>query len=430
MLILFAGTSQGQTSTGSFSGIVADQNQAVIPGATVIIRSAATGFTRSTTTDSEGRYSFSGVAIGAYEITVEASTFARYIQTGIELLVNQNAIVNPRLTPGGIDAVVTVNSDASLLNRTTPEVATRFDERRLSELPIALNRSVLNVLLSVPGVSQLGSGQIAFAIGISFSTNGGRLRSNSFLLDGQDMNDPALTGMQMPLNNPDAIQEVRIITNQFLPEYGHNSSSVVNFVGKSGTNDFHGSVFWFHNDRNLNACSNLDKAAGFCDSNSSDNSRRNAPARLENQLGFTIGGPVIFSRFGEGGAHFYRGRDKTFFFTDYQRWSDRRLSSGVTLNGAPTIAGRAALETYAGQRPQVQALLRSVPAGTPNGQSRTVTINGGPTFDVELGDLTGSSAFKFDSHQGSARIDHRSMKRTSSTDDTGTVMSHLPGPNK
>ena len=87
-------------------------------------------------------------------------------------------------------------------------------------------------------------------------------------------------------------------------------------------------------------------------------------------MGFTIGGPIIFPRFGEGGRHFYTGKNKTFFFIDYQRWSDRQLSSGVTLNGAPTAAGRAALQTRAGNRPQVQALLRFVPAGTPNGQKR------------------------------------------------------------
>ncbi len=407
LLGVLVGAVQAQSSTGSISGLVTDQNQAIIPAATVVIRDTATGLTRSTTTDSDGRYSFSGVPIGGYELSVEAPTFSKYIQKVIHLLVNQSAIVSPSLDPGGITEAVTVNSDASLLNRTTPEIATRFDNRRLSELPSAPNRSVFNVLLSVPGVSQVARGQTAFAVGISFSANGGRLRSNSFLLDGQDVNDPVLTGMQMPLNNPDAIQEVRIVTNQFLPEYGHNASSVVNFVGKSGTNDFHGSGFWFHNNQFLNACSNLDKAAGFCDANASDKSKQNAPRRLENQVGFTIGGPIIFPRFGEGGGHFFNGKNKTFFFTDYQRWSDRQANSGVTLKGAPTAAGRAALQTHAGNRPQVQALLRFVPAGTPNGERRSVTINGGPTFDVELGDLTGSSPFRFDSRQGSVRIDHR-----------------------
>jgi hypothetical protein len=406
LLVFLVVSTRGQTSTGSISGIVSDQSQAVVAGATVTIRHTATGFTRSATTNSEGHYSFLDLPIGAYEVTVEAPAFAKYVQTGIQLLVNQNAVVNPSLTPGSVNVVVTVNSDASLLNTATPEVATRFDERRLSELPVAPNRSVYNILLSVPGTTLRASG-VSFMLSLPFSANGGRIRSNSILLDGQDINDPVLTGGNMPLNNPDALQEVRIVTNQFLPEYGHNAGSVVNFIGKSGTNDLHGSVFWFHNDQHLNACSNLDKQAGFCDPNASAVSKKKAPLRLENQVGFTIGGPVIFPRFGEGGPLLYSGRDKTFFFTDYQRWSDRRLGSGVTLSGAPTAAGRAALQMYAADRPQVQALLRFVPAGVPNGQSRTVNIANGPTFNVELGDLTGSSNFKFDSHQGSVRIDHR-----------------------
>ena len=119
MLVLFAGASHAQSSTGSISGVITDQNQAVIPAATITIRNTATGFTRSTTTNSEGRYSFTDLPLGAYEITIEASTFSKYIQTGIRLLVNQNAIVSPSLIPAGVNEVVNVNSDASLLNRTT-----------------------------------------------------------------------------------------------------------------------------------------------------------------------------------------------------------------------------------------------------------------------------------------------------------------------
>ncbi|MGH9946865.1 MAG: carboxypeptidase regulatory-like domain-containing protein [Pyrinomonadaceae bacterium] len=406
------GTLFSQSSTGTISGTVTDENKAVIPGAAVTAKNTATGFARSTTTNSAGIYRLIDIPTGTYEVIIEAPNFWKYIQSGITLDASQNAKVDTILKAGNIQEVVTVNENVSALNTTTAEVATRFDERRLSELPIASNRSVFNILFSVPGVSQLGSGQAAFANGISFSANGGRVRSNSFLLDGQDINDTAITGIKIPLNNPDAIQEVRIVTNQFLPEYGRNSGSVVNIVGKSGTNDFHGSVFWFHNNEYLNACSNLDKRAsgattGFCNENATTDARKLAPRRLENQIGFTIGGPVIFPRFGEGRPYFSSGRDKTFFFTDYQRWSDRQQASGVTLNGSPTQAGRAALQANAGNRPQVQALLRFVPAGTPNGQSRTVSISGGPTFNVELGNLTGSSALRFDSHQGSFRVDHR-----------------------
>lgn len=376
-------------------------------GATVSIKNAETGFARTTTSGSDGRFSFTNIPTGPYELTVEAGNFAKLVQTGIQLVVNQNAVVNPSLKPGGVEEVVTVTENASLLNTTTAEVATRFDERRLSELPIAPNRSVFNVLLSVPGVSQLGSGQTGFANGISFSSNGGRLRSNSFLIDGQDTNDPSVAGGQVALNNPDAIQEVRIVTNQFLPEYGRNSGSVVNFIGKSGTNDFRGSAFWFHNNQTLNSCSNLDKAAGFCNPNATDPARTSPPRRNENQLGFTVGGPVMFPWPGGGDdPFFWSGRDRTFFFVDYQRWTDRALGSGFTLSGAPTEAGRQILSSVAGSRPQVQALLNFVPAGTPNGTNATFTL-GGNTYLVPLGNLTGSSSFTFDDDQGSFRIDHR-----------------------
>src|SRR5688500_11265510 len=121
------------------------------------------------------------------------------------------------------------------------------------------------------------------------------------MLDGQDINDPSVAGGQIAINNPDAIGEVRIITNQFLAEYGRNSGSVVNFVGKSGTKEYHGSAFIFHNNENLNSCSNLHKAAGFCNPNATDETLRKSPFRKEFQFGGTFGGPFTFPWFGDGG---------------------------------------------------------------------------------------------------------------------------------
>jgi len=395
-----------QTTTASISGTVTDERQAVVPAATVTARNVDTGLSRTNQTNDEGRYNFVNLPIGGYEVTVESANFAKYVQTGITLLVNQNAVIDVGLKAGGVQEIVTVTENASLLNTTTAEVSTRFDERRLSELPIATNRNVYNVLLSVPGISQLSSGQTGFANGISFSANGSRLRSNNFMIDGQDINDPSVSGGQIAINNPDAIQEVRIITNQFLAEYGRNSGSVVNFVGKSGTNNFHGSAFIFHNNNRLNSCSNLDKRAGFCNPLATIEERTREPFRKENQFGFTFGGPLTFLAFGEGGPTVWKGTDRTFFFGDYQRWTDRQLGSGFTLRGAPTEAGRAILQAAVGNRPQVAALLRFLPAGAANGQTRSFTANG-QTFVVPLGDITGSSSVKFNDDQGSFRIDHR-----------------------
>src|SRR5262249_42873236 len=232
---------------------------------------------------------------------------------------------------GGIaaESVTVLEENPSTLNTSTAEVRTRFDSRRLSELPISPNRSAYNGLLSTPGVSQLVTGQATFSgpslaqnpqIGLSFSVNGGRLRSNNFMLDGQDMNDPTFAGAEVALNNPDAIREITIITNQFKAEYGHNTSSIINVVGQSGTNNYHGSLFWFHNDEHLNACNNLDKVAtgaptGFCNHDAASDTRRRAPQRNENQVGFTFGGPLTLPVFGEGGdRHVWKGTNKTFIF--------------------------------------------------------------------------------------------------------------------
>src|SRR6185436_12878975 len=162
---------------------------------------------------------------------------------------------------------------------------------------------------------------------------------------------------------------------------------------KSGSNDFHGSAFWFHNDNALNACSNTNKAGGFCNPTATDPSRRGAPFRIENQAGGTLGGRIL--------------KDRTFFFFAIQRWWDRQLGVGTTLNGAPTEAGRAIIQAQAGNLPQVQALLKFLPAAqTPIATTARFERNG-TIFTVPLGALTGSQPSAFNDWQTSIRIDHR-----------------------
>ena len=395
----------GQT-TATLSGTVTDEKSAVIPNATVTARNIERNIARTLQTGSDGNYRFENLPVGPYEVTVEATGFAKYVQTGITLLLNQNAVVDVSMRAGGVQEVVTVTENAALINTSNAEVSTQFDSRRLSELPLGPTRNVLAVALSAPGVSQLGAGQTGFAAGISYSSNGGRVRSNNFMVDGQDNNEPGVAGAAQPLNNPDLIQEVRLITNQFLAEYGRNSSSVFNAITKAGTNSYHGSVFWFHNSNALNACSNTDKRAGFCNANSTNPSRQHAPFRIENQIGGTFGGPLLLPRFGEGGDSTISGKNKTFFFGSYQRWSDRQLGSGTTLNGAPTAEGRQILQAAAGNLPQVAALLKHLPAAqAPINKNATFNLNG-QTFTVPLGSLTGATSFFFNNHQASFRVDH------------------------
>ena len=165
MLVGLTAVASAQSTTANISGQVMDEQQKVIPNATVKAREIATNTARTVTSDAEGRYRFPNLSIGSYELSVEAPGFAKLIRTGITLLVNQDAVIDATLKVSTVTEVVTITENASVLNTTNSEVSTRFDEKRLSELPISTNRNVFNAVLSAPGVSQLGSGQTGFEIG-------------------------------------------------------------------------------------------------------------------------------------------------------------------------------------------------------------------------------------------------------------------------
>jgi hypothetical protein len=383
--VLFAVPVAAQSITGTIQGTVVDNQNLAVPAATVTVRNIDTNVTRVVVSDAEGVYRFLNMPVGNYELTVELSGFSRFVRSGLTLALNQTAVVNVEIRPASVSEVVEVRADAPIINTLNAEVGVRFDQTRVAELPVIGSRNIFALARSAPGVSEIASGQNTFASGnqeANFASNGARLRSNNIMIDGQDVNDPSVTGRQQPVNNTDIVQEIRLITNQFAAEFGRAAGSVMNVVTKSGTNSFDGSLFWFHNDNSLNTRSNLDKAAGRTDS----------PYRVENQEGGVIGGPIV--------------RGRTFFFGSYQRWTDRRLGAGFTLTGAPTDAGRQVLQTAAGNRPQVQALLKHLPAGTPNGRSANFTV-GGQTYTVPLGSLTGSASQVLNNNQGTVRIDHQ-----------------------
>ncbi|HBY58609.1 MAG TPA: hypothetical protein DEH78_02225, partial [Solibacterales bacterium] len=351
--------------------------------AKVSVRSLDTNAVRETTTGADGAFRVRQLQIGNYEVSVQKSGFAKYVQGPIVLRLNQNADLTVKLEVTAVSETITVTSDAAVINTTNAEVSTNFESKRVSELPLAPNRNILNLALSVPGVSQLSSGQTSFASGgVNFSANGMRVRSNNFMIDGQDSNDPSVTGNQQTINNPDIVAEVRIITNQFLPEYGRSAGSVVSMVTKSGSNEYHGSAFWFYNGNSLNTLSNQEVNARVT----------KVPFLVENQVGGTMGGPVI--------------KNKTFFFTSYQRWTVRQLGFGTTLSGAPTAEGRTILNQFS-SRPQIKALLDFLPAAqVANGNFANLNA-GGQAFRVPLGNITGSASVGQTNHQATGRFDHR-----------------------
>lgn len=382
----FALAAHAQSVNSEIFGVVRDASGAIVVGAKVTVANRDTGLSREAATDEQGRYRFPVLPPGFYTVTTERQGFRVEKNGPFELRLNQTAEINVNLEVGATTEVVNVTGEAPVINTTSAEVSSTFESKRITEVPLAPNRNILNLALNVAGVSQLSSGQSGFASGISMSVNGMRTRSNNFMIDGQDVNDPSVTGSTQGMNNTDVVAEFRIITNQFAAEYGRAAGSVVNIITKSGANDLRGTLFYFNNNNALNTRSNLDKQRPV------DAGR--TPFRNETQLGGTVGGRII--------------KDRTFYFGSYQRWWDRRLGTGTVVDGPPTEAGRALLAPFASTRPALKAMLDYLPAGAAVSGLRTENVViGGQTLTIPYGRLGGAASRAFDDHQASARVDHR-----------------------
>ena len=383
-------TASAQT-TAEILGTVTDESGAAIVTAKITVRNLATGIVTTTTSGEIGQFRFPLLQPGKYEVAVEKTGFAKLIHPGVEIQLNERANVPARLKVSSSQEVVTVTSEIPMVNTTNAEVGVNFDSKRISELPLAPNSNILNAALSVPGVSQLSTGNSTFAQGgVTFSVNGMRTRSNNFMVDGTDSNSPSVGGLLQEINNPDTVGEFRVITNQFAPEYGRAAGSIVNIVTKSGTNAFHGSAFWKHNDNKLNSRSNLDKRIFT-----------RAPWRIENQFAGTGGGPIV--------------KNKTFFFGSLMRWTDREFASGANITGAPTSAGKALLQPFAAARPALAALLEYLPAAqSSTGQTVGATI-AGQALTIPVGTLAGAQPALLNAWQWMVKGDHRFSDKHSLT---------------
>ena len=382
--------------TSEILGTVTDESGAVIAGAKITAKATATGLTYSATSGEAGQFRFPLLPPGKYEVTIEKTGFAKLVLPDVELQLNQRADIPAKLRVSSSAETVTVTGEVPLVNTTNAEVGVNFDSRRIAELPLAPNSNILNAALSVPGVSQLSNGNSGFAAGgVSFSVNGMRTRSNNFMVDGTDSNSPSVGGLLQEINNPDTVGEFRVITNQFAPEYGRAAGSVVNIVTKSGTNELHGSLFWKHNNNQLNAMSNLDKRVRINGVLATE-----ALWRIENQFAGTVGGPVI--------------KNKTFFFGSLLRWTDRQFASGTAIGAAPTAAGKALLQPFASTRPALAAVLQYLPAG--EGSTGTIPVNvGGQNLTIPTGTLGGAQPNLLNAWQWMIKGDHRFSDKHSLT---------------
>src|ERR1051325_3973796 len=353
-----------QSATATLSGAVEDEQGAVIPGVTVAILNVDTSLRREATTSESGSFTFTLLPPGRYTITGQRQGFSPIRVENIVLNVGDQKSLQIQLKAGDVNAQVTVDSNAELV-RTDGSVGTVVDRQFVANIP--LNGRSFNTLLELtPGIvlvktNNNNSGQ--------FSVNGQRANANYFTVDGVGANvgvtaggNPTLGqtgGGSLPpvsalggtntLVSIDAVQEFKVLTSSFAAEYGRSPGAQVSIVTRSGTNQFHGSLFdYFRNDA-------LDANDWFANSRALNR----APLR-QNDFGGTLGGPVLLPRFGEGGSQpGYNGRNRTFFFFSYEGLRLRQPRTRIT--SVPSLAARQLAPNVG-----IQAFLNAFPR--PNGR--------------------------------------------------------------
>jgi Carboxypeptidase regulatory-like domain/TonB-dependent Receptor Plug Domain len=350
-----------QSTTASMLGVVRDSSGAVVPGAQVTVTNTGTSFTRTVTTDNEGSYLFTDLPIGSYQLKTTMSGFETFVQTGITLVVNQNARVDIPLSLGSASQTLHVNAQVTDVDTHSAVMGELVDRTRIQELPLN-GRNTMQLSAVVPGVTNILAAptvQTQSRSGPSITVAGGRDTQNEFRFDGASWkNITQNTGLNLP--NPDALQEFQILTSSPSAEYGRNSGGIFIAVTRSGTNQFHGSVYDYLRNTVLNSRNFFTRAPSP------------KPTLIQNQFGGTLGGPIL--------------RNKLFGFFSYQ---GTRIQQSQILAPAfiPTPTERNGTFTDASGNPLLMA--NPIHGGEYNGQIPATDFD--PTAVSILNQFVGSS---------------------------------------
>src|ERR1041385_3510787 len=323
-----------QVTTATMVGTVTDPGGAKVPAAEVTARNVDTGLSRTVKTNDDGDYRIEFLPIGKYSVEVTVTGFKKALLNDVVLQVNETSRVDVALSVGQVSETVTISEMATpAVNTSTSEIARTIQAAEINSLPL-VERNVYTLLDLTPGVQSnnngvatASTGTSTFILGypeqrtlINGGTDGGTGSVNYYLDGGINMTNLRNTGNILP--NPDAIQEFKVQTNSYNAEYGRYASGVINVITKSGTNQFHGSVFEFLRNTVFNA-------------NDWGSTLARAPFH-RNQFGATLGGPIK--------------KDKAFFFASY---SGLRQATSTFLSGArvPTALERTGNFTASATKP-------------------------------------------------------------------------------
>ena len=302
-----------QSTTGTIYGAVTDPSGAVIPGCTVKAVDTATGVAQTTVTNSSGAYTFSTVDPGDYSVSTTATGFKNLTQTGVQVAANQNVHVAFNLPIGSTAEDVNIVAGVTMVDTREAQIATTIGQQQLQDLP-SENRDVYSLVATVPGVTNYSAAPLTGDLdGTSFSVNGLPANMVSFYLDGAFNNvyKDGSAGNAVP--NPDALQELHLITSNFDAEFGRTPAAVVNVITRSGTRNFHGEVYDYIRNNMFDAKNYFLQSV--------------TPLK-QNQFGGNFGGPLL-----KGG--------KAFFFADYE---------GTIVHTAANIAPTAIVTATALER--------------------------------------------------------------------------------
>jgi hypothetical protein len=298
-------------TTATLSGSVTDATGAVVPQASVKLGSALNGVSRNYTTDAAGRYTFTQLPPSTYSLSIQANGFETYRQTGILLDAGQSATQNVSLVVGALTQQVVVNAQASNLNTDNANVSASIDSKEIVELPLN-NRNIYGLITLNSSVNNTSEGQMLLGGGSNSTDNadqdisflnfaGGFFGTSGYMLDGSWDTDPEW-GAVIYVPSVDAVQEFKIQNNSFTAQYGWSTGNVVNVVTKSGTSSFHGDLYEFYRNQNLDA------NQWFADHDDTP------IAKLDrNQYGVSAGGPLDI-------PGVYRQTEKTFLFGLYEHF--------------------------------------------------------------------------------------------------------------
>ncbi len=395
---------QGIT-TGSISGTVLDPQGAVLAKAKVTAVETATNRTYTANTTDSGIFALRSLPIGSYDVKIDAVGFRVFESKGVQVSVGSDTSLGAvKMEVGTTTESVTVEGTTPLVESTSDQIESTFDSKKVESLPIGNTYDSLALFL--PGVATAGDASFSNNNGAELSVNGLRARANNFQLDGQSNNDNSIAGPSIFFGNQDAISEVQVVTN-YDAEFGRNSGAVVNYVTKSGTNEFHGTLFEFYQGSKFDSLTNQEKNPlfGYCLPGQSASSGCITPTVtnfVDNRFGGTIGGPVK--------------RDKIWFFgsanLERQRTGGSPQSSAPGL--VPTPTGVQQLQTDFPNSP-AGALYASigptaVSAGNPtfsNIQNIPVTGPNGVTQNIQFGSITRFVPTPFNDYEATGRVDFK-----------------------